>query len=153
MVGCVVPETRTAQASVCFVIRNKSERVAPYPLEPSAGAESGGGCLAGSGAFLGLGIGRNPVGKLASRFLPIMGTVGRGRCCSCCLGSEIDAQRNLLNVCGGGVAGVGGGGFADSCGPVDPGLPVPVPVFRFSSWPGWTTLALPGPAGFHQRRP
>ena len=40
-----------------------------------------------------------------------MGTVGRGRCCSCCLGSEIDAQRNLLNVCGGGVAGVGGGGL------------------------------------------
>ena len=24
---------------VCFVIRNKSEWVAPYPLEPSAGAE------------------------------------------------------------------------------------------------------------------
>ena len=107
-VGCVAPETRTAQASVCFVIRNKSEWVAPYPLEPSAGAESGGGRLAGSGAFLGLGIGRNPVEKLASRFLPIMGTVGRGRCCSCCLGSEIDAQRNVLNVCGGGV---GGGGW------------------------------------------
>ena len=101
------PRDRTTQASVYFVIRNKSEWVAPYPLEPSAGAESGGGCLAGSGAFLGLGIGRNPVGKLASRFLPITGTVGRGRCCSCCLGSEIDAQRNLLNVCGGGVERLG----------------------------------------------
>ena len=27
---------------------------------------------------------------------------GRGRCRSCCLGSEIGAQRNLLDTCGGG---------------------------------------------------
>lgn len=135
---------------VCFVIRNKSEWVAPYPLEPSAGAELGGGCLGGSGAFLGLGIGRNPVGKLASRFLPIMGTVGRGRCCSCCLGSETDAQRNLLNVCGG-VG--GGGGLLTAVAPWIQGCQSQSLSFRFSSWPGWTTLALPGPAGFHQRRP
>lgn len=47
----MAPETRTAQASVCFVIRNKSEWVAPYPLEPSAGAESGGGVWQGLGLF------------------------------------------------------------------------------------------------------
>lgn len=112
---------------VCFVIRNKSEWVAPYPLEPSAGGRIGRGVWEVWG-FSRSGNWKKSSGEAGLRFLPIMGTVGRGRCCSCCLGSETDAQRNLLNVCGG-----VGGGLLTAMAPWIQGCQSQSLSFRFSS--------------------